>query len=139
MRPAPVAVVVAMRFCPPRRMNDQAASRGRPISGATTLTARSFRVRVVREPCHTHEPAARHAIIRRRMHTAFASHDELDPDALSGAPVRWPRPSRLEEGLRWKPRPAAEAAETLGLTTVGALLEHLPRESGEARTVAELA
>jgi ATP-dependent DNA helicase RecG len=75
----------------------------------------------------------------RGMPTAFASHDELDPDALSGAPVRWPRPSRLAEELRWKPRPAAEAAETLGLTTVGALLEHLPRESGEARTVAELA
>src|ERR671937_97667 len=75
----------------------------------------------------------------RGMPTAFASHDELDPDALSGAPVRWPRPSRLEEGLRWKPRPAAEAAETLGLTTVGALLGHLPRESGEARTVADLA
>jgi ATP-dependent DNA helicase RecG len=73
------------------------------------------------------------------MPTAFASHDELDPDALSGAPVRWPRPSRLQEELRWKPRPAAEAAETLGLTTVGALLEHLPRESGEARTVSELA
>jgi ATP-dependent DNA helicase RecG len=72
------------------------------------------------------------------MPTAFASHDELDPDALNGAPVRWPRPSRLEEPVAWKPRPAAEAAEALGLTTIGRLLEHLPRESGEARTVAEL-
>jgi ATP-dependent DNA helicase RecG len=72
------------------------------------------------------------------MPTAFASHDELDHDALSGAPVRWPRPSRLEESVEWKPRPAAEAAESLGLTTVGRLLEHLPRESGEARTVSEL-
>src|ERR671937_475614 len=75
----------------------------------------------------------------RGMPTAFASHDELDPDALSGAPVRWPRPSRLEEGLRWKPRPAAEAAAALELHTVGDLLEHLPRDSGEARTIAELA
>jgi ATP-dependent DNA helicase RecG len=74
----------------------------------------------------------------RGMPTAFATHDELDHDALSGAPVRWPRPSRLEEPVEWKPRPAAEAAESLGLTTVGRLLEHLPRESGEARTVAEL-
>jgi ATP-dependent DNA helicase RecG len=73
------------------------------------------------------------------MPTAFASHDELEPDALAAAPVRWPRPSRLEAAVVWKPRPAAEAAESLGLTTVGALLEHLPRESGEARTVSELA
>jgi ATP-dependent DNA helicase RecG len=69
---------------------------------------------------------------------AFASTEELDRDALAAAPVRWPRPSRLEAPVEWKPRPAAEAAESLGLTTVGALLEHLPRESGEARTVAEL-
>ena len=74
----------------------------------------------------------------RRMPTAFASHDELDPEALRGAPIRWPRPSRLEELVEWSPRPAAEAAETLGLVTVGRLLEHLPRESGEARTVSEL-
>jgi ATP-dependent DNA helicase RecG len=72
------------------------------------------------------------------MPTAFASNEELDTSALGGAPVRWPRPSRLDEDLEWKPRPAAEAAEALGLTTVGRLLEHLPRESGEARTVAEL-
>jgi ATP-dependent DNA helicase RecG len=73
------------------------------------------------------------------MPTAFASTDELDAAALSGAPVRWPRPSRLDEPVTWKPRPAAEAAESLGLTTVGALLDHIPRDSGEARTIAELA
>jgi ATP-dependent DNA helicase RecG len=73
------------------------------------------------------------------MPTAFASHEELELDVLSGAPVRWPRPSRLDRAVRWSPRPAAEAAEALGLITVGALLEHLPRDSGEARTVAELA
>jgi ATP-dependent DNA helicase RecG len=72
------------------------------------------------------------------MPTAFASTEELDRDAVAAAPVRWPRPSRLEEPVEWKPRPAAEAAESLGLTTVGTLLEHLPRESGEARTVSEL-
>src|SRR5215218_2390954 len=72
------------------------------------------------------------------MPTAFASADELDAAALSAAPVRWPRPSRLEEPVAWKPRPAAEAAEALGLTTVGALLDHIPRDSGEARTIAEL-
>jgi ATP-dependent DNA helicase RecG len=70
--------------------------------------------------------------------TAFASTDELDAAALGGAPVRWPRPSRLEAPVAWKPRPAAEAAEALGLTTVGALLDHIPRDSGEARTIGEL-
>ncbi|MEA2278702.1 MAG: ATP-dependent helicase RecG [Solirubrobacteraceae bacterium] len=73
------------------------------------------------------------------MATAFGTHDELDREALSGAPIRWPRPSRLLAPLTWQPRPAAEAAEALGLTTVGALLAHLPRDSGEARTIAELA
>src|SRR4051794_16810766 len=73
------------------------------------------------------------------MPTAFASADELDAAALSAAPVHWPRPSRLDEPVSWKPRPAAEAAESLGLTTVGALLDHIPRDSGEARTIAELA
>src|SRR3954453_4846954 len=73
------------------------------------------------------------------MPTAFASADELDAAALSAAPVHWPRPSRLDEPVTWKPRPAAEAAESLGLTTVGALLDHIPRDSGEARTIAELA
>jgi ATP-dependent DNA helicase RecG len=72
------------------------------------------------------------------MPTAFASQEELDASALADAPVRWPRPSHLETELTWKPRPAAEAAEALGLTTVGKLLAHLPRDSGEARTVAEL-
>jgi ATP-dependent DNA helicase RecG len=72
------------------------------------------------------------------MPTAFASDDELDASALADAPVRWPRPSRLEAELSWKPRPAAEAAAALGLTTVSKLLAHLPRDSGEARTVAEL-
>ncbi len=72
------------------------------------------------------------------MANAFATNDELDFGALAGASLRWPRPSRLELPVAWKPRPAAEAAETLGLTTVGALLAHLPRDSGEARTIAEL-
>src|SRR3954470_6779073 len=73
------------------------------------------------------------------MPTAFASADELDAAALGAAPVHWPRPSRLDQPVTWKPRPAADAAESLGLTTVGALLDHIPRDSGEARTIAELA
>ncbi|MGZ4279911.1 MAG: ATP-dependent DNA helicase RecG [Solirubrobacteraceae bacterium] len=72
------------------------------------------------------------------MPTAFASHELLAEDELRRAPVRWPRPSRLDAPVAWAGAPAREAAESLGLTTVGALLEHLPRESGEARTSAEL-
>jgi ATP-dependent DNA helicase RecG len=69
---------------------------------------------------------------------AFAATEELDRAALEAAPVRWPRPSALEQTVTWTPAPAAEAAEALGITTVGALLDHLPRDTGEARTVGEL-
>jgi ATP-dependent DNA helicase RecG len=69
---------------------------------------------------------------------AFASEDELEPAALAAAPVRWPRPSRLAEPLAVTPSRAADAAEALGLRTVGDLLEHLPRDTGEARTIAAL-
>jgi ATP-dependent DNA helicase RecG len=54
------------------------------------------------------------------------------------APVRWPRPSRLELPLQAPSRKAGEGLDTLGLHTVGDLLEHLPRASREARTVAAL-
>jgi ATP-dependent DNA helicase RecG len=57
--------------------------------------------------------------------------------ALLGAPVRTPRPSRLERRLELSPK-AAEGAEALGLHTVGDLLEHVPRARREARTVAAL-
>jgi len=69
----------------------------------------------------------------------LAGHGEPDRDALLDAPVHWPRPSRLEAPLAVPGGPkAAEAAETLGLRTVGDLLEHLPRERGEARVIAAL-
>ena len=55
-------------------------------------------------------------------------------------PVHWPRPSRLEQALEVPGGPkAAAAAEALGLHTVRDLLFHLPRDTGEARTVATLA
>jgi ATP-dependent DNA helicase RecG len=68
--------------------------------------------------------------------SAFASAAPLDLDAVR---VRLPRPSRLRAPLRIRPATAAEAAASLGLETVGDLLLHLPRASGEARTIAELA
>ncbi len=72
------------------------------------------------------------------MPTAFATADELDRDELRAAPLRWPRPSALARPLKVTPAKAAEAAATLGLETVGDLLEHLPRDRREARTVATL-
>ncbi len=72
------------------------------------------------------------------MPTAFATSRELDGEDLLGAPLRWPRPSALAAPLKVTPSTAAEAAEQLGLRTVGDLLEHLPRDRREARTVATL-
>ena len=71
--------------------------------------------------------------------TAFASAEPLDPARLRAAPFRAPRPSRLATPLRAPGRKAQQALETLGLRTVGDLLEHLPRARGEARTIATLA
>ena len=70
---------------------------------------------------------------------AFASSASLSEDELRapGGP-HFPRPSRLAEPLAVSPAPAAKGAERLGLLTVGALLEHLPRDRSEARTIAEL-
>jgi ATP-dependent DNA helicase RecG len=76
-----------------------------------------------------------HLKIGRR---AFASTSELDWAEMLGAPVRWPRPSRLENPLNVPPGKLAKGLETLGLTSVGALLKHLPRDSREARTVSGL-
>jgi ATP-dependent DNA helicase RecG len=69
---------------------------------------------------------------------AFAEPRELDAEELFGAPARTPRPSRLAAPLDIKPPTAQAAAESLGLETVGDLLDHLPRATGEARTIAEL-
>jgi ATP-dependent DNA helicase RecG len=71
--------------------------------------------------------------------TAFASSEPLSDAALQAAgPPRYPRPSRLATALPVTPPKAAAAAERLGLDTVGALLEHLPRDRSEARTIIEL-
>ena len=67
--------------------------------------------------------------------TQFASSDPLDSGAVQ---VRLPRPSRLDAELDIKPPTAAEAAASIGLETVGDLLRHLPRASGEARTIDQL-
>jgi ATP-dependent DNA helicase RecG len=68
----------------------------------------------------------------------FAEARELTAEELWRSPARTPRPSRLREPLIIKNPTAAAAAESLGLETVGDLLAHLPRATGEARTIAEL-
>jgi ATP-dependent DNA helicase RecG len=68
----------------------------------------------------------------------FASEACWSSDELAEAPVRYPRPSRLAEALKLEGPKAQQAAASLGLLTVGDLLEHLPRDRREARTVAEL-
>jgi ATP-dependent DNA helicase RecG len=70
--------------------------------------------------------------------THFASLDELTGAQLRSAPIRYPSPLALERPLRVKGARAAQGAASLGLDTVGALLEHLPRDRRESRSVAEL-
>jgi ATP-dependent DNA helicase RecG len=70
--------------------------------------------------------------------TAFSDSRELSHDELAAAPVRYPRPSALTVRLRFDHAKAEKAAAGLGLATVGDLLEHLPRDRREARSVAQL-
>ena len=57
---------------------------------------------------------------------------------MIAAPIRWPRPSRLNAALPASAKKMATGLDTLGLHTVGDLLEHLPSDSRQARTVAAL-
>jgi ATP-dependent DNA helicase RecG len=74
-----------------------------------------------------------------RAPAAFATAEPLARSALRDAPLRWPRPSRLRRPLA-PPATGKLAAglATLGLESVGALLEHLPRERRAARAIADL-
>ncbi len=63
----------------------------------------------------------------------------FESDDPARVPVRLPRPSRLDAPLPAPHPKVAEALETLGLHTVGDLIEHLPRERRVARQVAQLA
>jgi ATP-dependent DNA helicase RecG len=69
---------------------------------------------------------------------AFASSRPLEADELEGAPVRYPRPSRLAKPVEVRGARARQAAQALGLDTVSDLLEHLPRDQRDARPVADL-
>ncbi len=69
---------------------------------------------------------------------AFASTHAATRAELLAAPVRWPRPARLEEPLDLPAGKLADGLRTLGVERVGALLEHLPRDRREARAIAQL-
>jgi ATP-dependent DNA helicase RecG len=70
--------------------------------------------------------------------TPFAEPRPLGDDELAGAPVRYPRPSALARPLKFDNAKAAQGGAQLGLATVGDLLQHLPRDRREARSVGEL-
>ena len=72
------------------------------------------------------------------MPTAFSTSDPLDAASLAAAPVRYPQRASLQRELAFPGPKAAQGAKTLGLVTVGDLLEHLPHDRREARAIAEL-
>jgi ATP-dependent DNA helicase RecG len=89
----------------------------------------------------THAPAPARSSAGARPSTAahaFASRRGLSRSELIAAPVRWPRPSRLQAPLALSSAKTLEALGALGLHTVGELLGHLPSASRETRTVAAL-
>ncbi len=70
--------------------------------------------------------------------TAFAGDGSLTRAEMLEAPVRWPKPSRLLVELDLPVKKMADGMAALELKTVGELLEHLPRDHREARTVRQL-
>ncbi len=69
---------------------------------------------------------------------AFASTRALSRHELREARVRSVKPSRLGEPLDLPAGKLADGLRTLGIETVRALLEHLPRDRREARAIAQL-
>ncbi len=74
----------------------------------------------------------------RALAHAFASSERVTRAELIAAPVRWPRPSQLQRPLEITGKKLLAGMQSLGLETVGGLLEHLPSDSREARTVRAL-
>jgi len=75
---------------------------------------------------------------RDRSPVGFADTLPLTRAQMLAAPVRWPQPSRLAEPLDLPAGKTTNGMATLGIETVGDLLEHLPRDHREARMVSGL-
>jgi len=69
---------------------------------------------------------------------SFASGRGLSREELIAAPIHWPHPSRLQMPLEAPGKRMAAGLVALGVCTVGELLEHLPSDSRDARTIAAL-
>ncbi len=105
----------------------------------TTAVAIIIRQRMPATKTDTRDPCAGASSERSSPPiTRFASREPLSHAELIAAPVRWPRPSRLEAPLAPAAKKLAAGLLALGLRSVGELLEHLPSDSREARTVAAL-
>jgi ATP-dependent DNA helicase RecG len=70
---------------------------------------------------------------------SFASGRGLSREELIAAPIHWPRPSLLGTPLELPTKRMAAGLAALGVCTLGELLEHLPSDSRDARTIAALA
>jgi ATP-dependent DNA helicase RecG len=64
---------------------------------------------------------------------AFGGERELGRAELLDAPVHWPRPSVLDQGLGALEGVGPEAAAAAGLRTIGDLLFHIPRRHRDLR------
>jgi ATP-dependent DNA helicase RecG len=81
---------------------------------------------------------ARRARATTDLPRAFAARERLTREQLLAASVRWARPGRLRQPLEVPSKRMAAALGALGVGTVGELLEHLPSDSRQASTVADL-
>ena len=72
----------------------------------------------------------------RPVTRSFAGERELGREDLLDAPVHWPRPSALDQGLgalKGVGPKTAEAAAEAGICTIGDLLFHIPRRHRDLR------
>ncbi len=84
------------------------------------------------------EGGSRRAQRASGMPRRFGSSTPFSSEELIAAPVRWPRPSRLRRPLELPTKRIGAAMRALGVQTVGDLLEHLPSDRREARTIEAL-
>ncbi|HEX5309157.1 MAG TPA: ATP-dependent DNA helicase RecG [Solirubrobacteraceae bacterium] len=70
--------------------------------------------------------------------SSFAGGAPLTREQMLSAPLRWAAPSRLRAPLKLAKGKLADGLGALDVSDIGGLLEHLPRDRREARTIAQL-